>query len=91
MNVEGSTHLIAVRQEIDKIDASIWSLLQKRFILLKEVTKIKSNYDLPVWDQKRENDVLTKIENLACDKETSLAICEVYKIIFDLSKKYQCE
>jgi chorismate mutase len=91
MNEADNAHLAGARQEIDKIDMSIWSLLEKRFALSKEVARIKNNFQLPVLDEKREKDVLTKIDNLSCDGEVSSAINKIYKLIFELSRKYQSE
>jgi len=91
MNEVNNSHLVGARQEIDKIDMSIWSLLEKRFALSKEVSKIKGNLQLPVLDEKREQDVLAKIGNLNCDADVASAIAQIYKLIFELSRKYQCE
>jgi chorismate mutase len=91
MNEANNSHLAGARQEIDKIDMSIWSLLEKRFALSKEVSRIKNNFQLPVLDEKREQELLAKIGNLNCDADVSLAITQIYKLIFELSRKYQCE
>ncbi len=45
-------HLARAREQIDKIDMSIWALLEERFALSKEVAKIKINFQLPVLDEK---------------------------------------
>ena len=91
MNEVNNFHLAGTRKEIDKIDISIWSLLEKRFALSKEVARIKGDFQLPVLDEKREQDVLAKIGNLNCDAEVASAITQIYKLIFELSRKYQCE
>lgn len=91
MNEADNPHLTEARQEIDKIDVSVWSLLERRFALSQEIAKIKSNFQLPVLDEKREQEVLAKITNLNCDREVSLAIMQIYKLIFDLSRKHQCD
>ena len=85
MNEADNAHLAGARQEIDKIDMSIWLLLEKRFALSKEVAEIKNNFQLPVLDEKREKDVLTKIDNLSCDAEVSSAINKIYKLIFEFN------
>ena len=85
------SHLAGARQEIDKIDMSIWSLLEKRFALSKEVARIKNDFQLPVLDEKREQNVLEKIRALNCEAEVSSAIVLIYKLIFELSRKYQSE
>ncbi len=91
MNETDNSHLVRARQEIDKIDMSIWSLLEKRFALSKEVSKIKNDFQLPVLDEKREQDVLAKIDALNYETEVSEAITKIYKLIFELSRKHQRE
>jgi len=91
MSESENAHLAAARQEIDRIDALIWSLLEKRFAVSKEVARIKSDFSLPVLDEKREQDVLARIATLKCDSQVSLAIAKIYKLIFKLSRRYQCE
>ena len=89
MNAADNAHLAEARQEIDKIDMAIWSLLEKRFDLSKEVARIKDDLQLPVLDEKREQDVLEKIIALNCNAEISAALIQIYKLIFELSRKYQ--
>ncbi len=86
---EADARLSSLRQEIDKLDSTIWSLLEKRFYLLKEVAKIKHDSNIPILDQKREKDVLTRITALSCDPEVSSAIGKLYELVFELSRKYQ--
>ncbi len=88
-NEVDSSHLSEVRKEIDKIDQSIWLLLEKRFALSKEVASIKEEFHLPVLDEKRERDVLAKIATINCDAHVSAAIAQIYQLIFELSRKCQ--
>lgn len=84
-----SEELSSLRNEIDKIDDTVWLLLEKRFALLKKVGKIKHDLDMPILDEKREKDVLARINALPCDPEVSSAISRLYELLFALSKKYQ--
>ncbi len=86
---EADSLLSEARVNIDKLDASIWSLLEKRFALSKEVARIKNSFQLPVLDEKREEEVLAKIAILGCDVEVILAITQIYKLLFELSRKHQ--
>jgi chorismate mutase len=70
---------------------TIWSSLERRFALLKEIVKIKADYEIPVLDEKREQNVLDKIAALKCEPEVSKAIAKLYKLLFELSRKYQGE
>jgi len=79
----------ALRTEIDKADTRIWSLLERRFALLKEIAKIKRDLNMPILDEKREKDVLAKIGAMDYDPEVSTAIVTLYKLLFELSRKYQ--
>ncbi len=91
MNKTENPLLSGARQEIDQIDMSIWSLLERRFALSKEIAKIKGDFQLPVFDEKREQSVLTSISALPCEAEVSAAIAQLYKLLFELSRKYQGE
>jgi len=84
-----SEKLSALRSEIDKLDDTVWLLLEKRFALLKKVGRIKHDLNIPILDEKREKDVLARINALPCDAEISAAISKLYELLFALSKKYQ--
>lgn len=89
MSLSDNTELTNARCQIDEIDNSIWALLQKRFDLSREVARIKSNFSLPIFDEKREEEVLAKIRALSCDNEVLIAIEQIYKLVFELSRKCQ--
>ena len=91
MNALDNSHLAGARQEIDNLDVTIWSLLEKRFALSKEVARIKRENQLPVLDENREQAVLAKIAALTCEKDVSTAISNIYRVLFELSRKYQDE
>ena len=54
-----------LRKLIDELDEEILKLLSKRKNLVKEVGKLKENLDLPVFDKKREEEILKTISNNA--------------------------
>jgi chorismate mutase len=84
-----SEELSSLRREIDKLDATVWSLLEKRFTLLTEVAKIKHDLNIPILDGKREKDILARIAALPGDPEVSSAISKLYELLFALSRTYQ--
>jgi chorismate mutase len=65
-----------IRTEIDILDDQIISLLEKRLILATETIKYKKK----IYDRKRENKILEKINNSF--------IQDIYKNIFKVTKKF---
>ena len=84
-----SPELAKLREEIDLIDASIWSLLSQRFALIKKVAKIKHKLNISVYDAKREHAVITEINARTADPGVASAISRLYKLLFAISRKYQ--
>jgi monofunctional chorismate mutase len=70
-----------LRKEIDAIDDEIIKLLEKRFELISLIKKIKSENNLEVFDQERENEILNKISNANTK--------ELYQELLRISKKIQ--
>ena len=50
-----------VDKEIDKIDKAIVDNLNKRAVVVKEIKKLKSGHDFPLYDAKREEDLINNI------------------------------
>jgi len=57
--------LIELRQEIDQIDRQLLQLFIKRMDLAVLVANIKKEQNLPVRNQKREDEILEKIQTNA--------------------------
>lgn len=79
-----------LRKSIDEIDDEILRLLAKRKDLSKKVGKLKENSGLPVFDKKREEEILKNISNKA--KQLGLDVDSVYSIfgsIFQSSRNAQ--
>ncbi|MBN2479103.1 MAG: chorismate mutase [Parachlamydiales bacterium] len=74
-----NSELIDIRNQIDLIDDQIISLLEKRLMLAKKLAENKLKKQ--IVDEKRENEILSKIK--------SKNIQEIYKSIFNESKKIQ--
>ena len=74
-----------LREDIDAIDTLISSLIEKRMELVEQIAKIKKENNLPKEDLKREEEIINRLtlEHKKVEKE----IKELYKVIFDLSKK----
>ncbi len=81
--------LIKFREEIDKIDNELVVLFEKRMGIAKRIAVYKSNKNIPICDEARENAVVRKnIEKLE-DKSLSQELESFYKAIFEISKEVQ--
>lgn len=78
------------RKEIDLIDSELVKLFEKRMKLSAEIAKEKSRKNIPVYDKKREQEILKKI-NGKSTKEMQKFSAELYEKIFELSRNYQKE
>ena len=79
--------IISLREEIDRIDSEIQTMLDKRFMLTDKIGGIKEKYGIPVSDGNRENEILSAVsERFPADAGE---IREIYSLIFSLSKDRQ--
>ena len=79
-----------IRKEIDKVDNEIISLLARRKSLSREVGRLKKTKNKPVFDKKREIELITQINEKA--KELGLEedfVVSLYDISLEDSKKEQ--
>lgn len=76
-----------IRKDITKIDAEIIELLKQRFTLCQQVGEIKRENNLPILDEKREQEILAGIELMAPKfvEETKA----VFKEIMQQAKKIE--
>lgn len=75
-----------LRKEIDKIDSEIVELLAKRFEIVKQIGVFKKENKIDVIDDRRFQQVLVKVENLAEKNGISKNfIHEIYEKIHDYS------
>ena len=54
-----------VRKEIDAIDAELIPLLKKRMLCSLEVAKIKKEQNLPILNEKREQEIIENVHNFS--------------------------
>ncbi len=68
-----------IREQITEIDNKIIKLLEQRFELCKRVGEIKRANNLPILDEKREQEILTGIEDTAdkYSEETKAVFVEI--------------
>ncbi|MFW7403014.1 chorismate mutase [Vagococcus fluvialis] len=77
------------RAEINKIDAKIVALLEKRYLSVDEVVRIKKENNLPTLDSKREEEVIARLQDMITEKEYEEAILKTFQSMMDISKEYQ--
>lgn len=78
------------RNEIDRIDSELAELFEKRMKLSAEIAEEKKKKNLPVYDSKREEEIIKKIGEKSSE-EIRKYTADLYGKIFELSKDYQKE
>lgn len=78
-------NLDMLREAIDNIDNLLITLLEKRFDAVELIGDEKKEQDLPVLDEKREKEILSKIDQSKYPEN----IKNIYNKIFDESKDIQ--
>ena len=79
-----------LRKAIDELDEEILNLLSKRKDFVRKVAKLKENLGLPVFDKRREEEILKSISNRA--KQLGLdvhSVSNIFGAIFQGSKAEQ--
>ncbi|HHU55485.1 MAG TPA: hypothetical protein GXZ48_02180 [Acholeplasmataceae bacterium] len=74
-----------IRKKIDSIDRKLMELLDERFSLTKKIGEYKNKKNQPIYNEKREKEILEKANNF----KNNNAIKDIYKQIFKTSKFYQ--
>src|SRR3989344_3447008 len=80
------------RKKIDKIDVQLLDLLSERFKIVEAVAGYKESKDIPLYDPKREQLLLNKIDTLS--RKFNLDVQDMRKIFIDImyaSKRIQKE
>ena len=77
------------REIIDNIDKQIGALLNERLDACMEIGKLKKHQSMKVQDPVREEHILQKVTEAGDSKDKQQAIREVYKKIFEESKRLQ--
>jgi len=79
--------LIRMRKEIDSIDETLMSLLNKRVGLAIAIGKVKIKENLPIQNKEREAEVLSKTQKF----DNSNFVCSIFTKIIEESRKIQEE
>lgn len=79
------------RQQIDQIDAQLVKLFEQRMQCVTEVARIKQQQQLPIFDAKREQDVIIRACSRVNDPQYQAAISDMFQALMRITKTYQAE
>ena len=80
--------LSQIREEINEVDSELLKLFEKRMLLSNDVADYKKKNNLPVYDRRREREILNKVESEVREDMGSYAKI-LYSTLFQLSRSYQ--
>ena len=83
------TNLDKAREKISSIDKEIAQLFEQRMDAVKVVAEYKKNNNLPIFDEKRENELLTNNCSLISNNEYINYYRSFQKEVMNVSKQYQ--
>lgn len=83
--------LTNAREEIDAIDEELSALFTKRMALSKEIALYKKEHHLPIFDAKREREVLEKEVERIQDPALKIHYRNFLQSLMNVSKAYQSE
>ena len=82
-------NLKSLRNNIDKIDDEILELFIRRLSIVEDIYEYKKINGMNIYDQKRENEILQKIDkNMSVNKYKS-ELESLLKSIMKISSSYQ--
>ncbi len=81
--------LSEIRDEIDKIDAEIVRLFEKRMDLTTDVASYKIKVGKPVFDQERERAKISSVQSLTHSDITAQGVKELFEHIMFISRTNQ--
>lgn len=77
-----------LRKEIDAVDQTLVSLLEKRFKLVRQVGLYKHQHQLPILDKTREKHVLEAKKKLV-DEKMWPHYERIFQLLMDISKELE--
>lgn len=78
-----------LRKQINEIDDEILSLYLKRMNISKQIGQYKKENNLPIYDQKREEELINNLLNKIDNYELKENYKKIILLILDESKKQQ--
>jgi len=79
-----------IRRHIDRIDTVLITALAERMSLMPDVAEYKKKNDIPIFDEKREVEIMKNLKRIA--KEQGLDesfVEEIFLSVFNESKRIQ--
>ena len=73
-----------LRNEIDKIDNEILSLLNKRMEIVKKVGELKNNVNAPIYRPEREKEIIDRLTKLSKNQNGILGRDEIEAIFLEI-------
>jgi len=77
-----------IREEIDTVDQQLVTLINKRLELTGEVKLVKGEDKIGVYDPKREEDIISKLQTLLSPEHHGY-LKSLYQLIFEYSRSLQ--
>jgi chorismate mutase len=81
--------LTRFRGEIDTIDLELLALLNRRSRVVEEIGRIKESLELPVYEPKREDDVIRNVTAKNAGPLTPDALQRIFERIIDEMRSLQ--
>ncbi len=90
MSKKFEIEILPLRENIDRIDAKILSLLEKRQAQVEKVVMLKKKHNIPVWHPAREEDLISKLRDQARKADLDPDFMEdLYRVILRQSRDRQ--
>lgn len=81
--------IVNLRKEIDKIDSMILKLLNERSSLALKIGEIKKLHKIPVYDPKREKEILERLINENSGPLGKQAVIRLFERIIDEARSLE--
>ena len=81
--------ILNLREEIDKIDEKIITLLKNRMDVSKKVGELKAVLHIPVEDKGREDEIIQRLGELANGHLKEEQLIRIFTAVFKSSKQIQ--
>ena len=78
-----------LRNQINKLDEKLFSIIFKRMNIAKKIGKIKVQNEMKITNSDRENELIKHILELPDNSLNQGEIESIYKLFFSISKKRQ--
>ena len=81
--------LSILRNQINKLDEKLFSMIFKRMNIAKKIGEIKVQHNMEITNIDRENELIKNILGLPDNSLDQGEIESIYKLFFSISKKRQ--